>query len=206
MTPEQLATCTGATIEAADLWLPDIENAMKRWQIDTPKRQACFLPQVGIESGGLRWTEEKLNYSAERLVVVFPSRFKTIDDAMPYARNPEKLANKVYATASGNRGEESGDGWHYRGGGLIQLTGRDTYLEAGKALCADLGTFAQLVRDSREYAALTAAWFWTGYKNLNRFADVDNFEACCKGVTGGRQGLNERTELWKKAQIASGAL
>lgn len=115
----------------ASTWLDPINAALDRWGIDTPARVAHFLAQVGVESGGLARVEENLSYSAERLMTVWPSRFKTLAAAQAYARNPEALANKVYGGRMGST--QPGDGWRYRGRGLKQLTGRNNYKEYAEA-------------------------------------------------------------------------
>ena len=108
----------GVADALVDVWAPVFTDNMPRMG---RKSEAHFVSQVLHESGGLRWLEENLNYSAARLVAVWPRRFPTEDRARPYARNPERLANNVYGGRMGNT--EPGDGWRYRGRGLIQITG-----------------------------------------------------------------------------------
>ncbi len=103
-------------------WAVPLSVAMERFAIDTPQRMAAFLAQVAHESAETACLEENLNYSARRLMAVWPKRFPTLAEAQPYARNPQNLANRVYSGRGGNGDAASGDGWRYRGRGLFQLT------------------------------------------------------------------------------------
>jgi putative chitinase len=113
-----------------------------------------------------------------------------LDVAQPYHRNPEKIANKVYADRMGNGDEASGDGFKYRGRGLIQLTGKDNYKACGDALNVDLVENPDLV-SSPQYAALSAGWFWDKNK-LNQFADANDMTTLTKRINGGTHGLDDR--------------
>ena len=106
-----------------DAWVAALNPAMSDFDITTPPRTAAFLSQIAYESGEFNHLLENLNYSAQRLVQVWPSRFPTLPVAIPYAGDPEKLANFIYANRLGNGPPASGDGWKYRGRGLIQLDG-----------------------------------------------------------------------------------
>jgi putative chitinase len=111
----------------AERFLPYLEAAMREFGITTKQRRCAFLAQLAVESNELtRWRED-LNYKAQRLMVVFPTKFKTITQADEYAHNPERIANRVYANRMENGPEASGDGWRFRGRGPIQLTGRANY-------------------------------------------------------------------------------
>ena len=138
LTAEQIAKACGCRIERANKWHLPLNDAMAEYGITTPARQAAFLAQVAHESARLGVLEENLNYSAEGLVKVFPRHFPTLKAAALYARQPEKIASKVYANRLGNGDEESGEGWLYRGRGLIQITGADNYRACGTALGLDL--------------------------------------------------------------------
>ena len=151
---------------------------------------AAFIGQCGHESGGFKLKDENLSYSAERLMVVWPKRFPTIEVARKYSGKPEKLANRVYANRLGNGDEASGDGWRYRGRGLIQLTGKANYAAAGKYLGDDLVTYPGLVGEAL-YAALTAGWFWEVQK-LNALADQLDHAAITRKINGGLHGLADR--------------
>lgn len=160
--------------------------------ITTPLRAAHFLSEIATETGGLRAIEENLNYSAKRLVQVFPSRFKTLAAAQPYANNPQALANKVYGGRLGNT--QPGDGWRYRGGGLMQTTGRYNYTRAGHE--DDPEALRQPVP-----ALKSALAFWSD-NGLNALADSDNVEAVRKRVNGGTNGIAETRIYLKKAKAA----
>jgi len=138
MNSEQLAKALKITPIKAEEWIDAINETFDRFDISTPERQACFLGQCAHESGGFTALKENLNYSAEGLTKVWPKRFPSLDVAQPYHRNPEKIANKVYADRMGNGNEASGEGFKYRGRGLIQLTGKDNYRACGEALGVDL--------------------------------------------------------------------
>ena len=121
--------------EILNNYVDPLNSVCDTFAINTDLRIAGFISQVGHESGGLRLTKENLNYSAERLRVVFPKYFPTDALAASYARQPEKIANRVYASRIGNGPEGSGDGWRFRGRGLMQLTGRANYTQPTPSRC-----------------------------------------------------------------------
>lgn len=169
----------------AGAFLPALNRAMLRWKIDSRLRAAAFLAQIGHESGQLRVLVENLNYSADALVRTWPSRF-TSDTAPAYARHPEKIANRVYSGRMGNGPESSGDGWRYRGRGLIQLTGRDNYRAAGAALSLPLEDQPELLEQA-DHAAQSAAWWWA--KNgLNELADAGRIQDIGSIINTGKPG------------------
>jgi len=190
----------------ADQWIDPINAAMDRFEINTPTRMAAFLAQLAHESTETTRLTEGLFYSrAERLCAVWPKRFPTPASAAPYVKNPQALANFVYANRGGNGDELSGDGWLYRGRGLFQLTFKDNYRLAGNALNLPLVEDPDLVA-TPEVAALTAANFWQRL-GLNALADyqpgdddVKDFEKISIRINGGRTGLPERKRYWAKAQ------
>ncbi|MDZ7892337.1 MAG: glycoside hydrolase family 19 protein [Rhodoferax sp.] len=155
-----------------------------------------FLGQVLHESAGLTRFTENLNYSAERLCQVWPSRFPTIADARPYANNPEALANRVYGGRMGNT--ESGDGWRYRGRGPIQLTGKDNYAAVSELIGQDLVVLPELMEQPRYSLEATIAW-WE-----DRIPDhmIGDPLKVTKRVNGALIGLNDREHL---ASLAQGA-
>jgi len=150
-------------------WIDPLNRAMARFGIDTAQRAAAFIAQIAEESGQLNRLEENLSYSAKRLTQVWPSRFPTLDAAQAYARAPEKLANFVYAGRLGNGDTASGDGWRYRGRGLLQISGRANYAAAAKALGNPYEDNPDLLA-TPPHAALSAAQFWQA-KGLNALAD-----------------------------------
>ena len=171
-------------------WVEPLEEVFHRYEINTPERQAAFIGQCAHESMNFTKLEENMNYSAEGLMKTWPSRFPTLESAKPYHRNPEKIANKVYAGRMGNGLEETGDGWLYHGRGLIQLTGKDNYMLASDALNMDFIHSPDYVLVPK-YAALTAGWYWNK-RNLNKEADAKDYTGMTKKINGGTIGLNDR--------------
>lgn len=157
--------------------------ACDRFDINTPQRVAGFVAQCRVESSDFTRLEEGLFYTTTaRIRAVFPSRVKSEADAASLARNPRALANRVYAGRLGNGDEASGDGWAYRGRGLIQLTGRDNYAAAAAA-CGKLYLERPDLVAQPEDAALTAAWFWAS-AGLNALADTQNWDGITRRVNG----------------------
>ena len=132
-TASQIQQAVGCNAATADKWAGAIRAACRQFNIDTPERLAAFLAQVGHESGSLARVVENLNYGADGLLRTWPSRFDRAT-AAALARKPEAIANLVYANRMGNGSPESGDGWRYRGRGLIQLTGRANYAGMSETL------------------------------------------------------------------------
>lgn len=164
-------------------------------------RMAHFLAQVAHESGHFKTTVENLNYSANGLMKTWPTRFDRVT-AEKLARNPEAIANFVYANRMGNRGPESGDGWKFRGRGLLQCTGRDNYDGASQFLYQDdrlLKTPSLL--EKGDGAIDSALWYWD-LKYLNKMADKDDVVAITKKINGGTNGLNDRIRLLRLAKEA----
>lgn len=195
MTPKQFTEATGATKQ----WAEVVLAAMKAYGINTPLRQAHFLAQAGHESGGFKRLVENLNYSADGLRATWPTRF-TAASAAEFARQPEKIANRVYGNRMGN--VEPGDGWKYRGRGIFQLTGRENYARAGKALGLPLEREPERL-ESPEAAALTAAWYWHD-RGLNALADADDLMAVTRRINGGLHGLDDRRQRLVRAKRALG--
>ena len=179
-------------------WVEPLDEVFHRYEINTPERQAAFIGQCAHESMNFTRLEENMNYSAEGLMKTWPSRFPTLESAKPYHRNPEKIANKVYAGRMGNGPEETGEGWLYHGRGLIQLTGKDNYTLAGDALNMDFIHSPDYALVPK-YAALTAGWFWNK-RNLNKEADAKDFTGMTKKINGGTIGLDDRIAHIKHAQ------
>lgn len=177
-------------------------EAMDLFKINTPLRQAAFIAQCAHESREFTVTEENLNYSAERLIKVFPRYFKSLEQAALYARNPRAIASYVYANRMGNGLESSGDGFRYRGRGYIQLTGHDNYMQYAAASATDALNNPDMVSDT-EGAALSAGWFWS--KNgLNQLADKEDMISITKRINGGLNGLQERMAYYHAARLALG--
>jgi putative chitinase len=180
-----------------------LNAAMQAYDINTPARAAAFIAQVGFESACFCHLVEVLNHSAERLAAIWPNRFCTPDGkpnalALQLGGHPEAIANSVYANRLGNGAPESGDGWRFRGRGLIQLTGRTNYQQAGAALKVDLEAQPELL-EQPQYACLTAAWFWSVH-GLNTLADSGDFKAITQRINGGLNGYDARAALWSTAR------
>ncbi len=176
-----------------------IPDTAAKFQINTPLRLAHFLAQCGHESGGFRATQENLNYSAKGLMGIFKKYFPTEAIANQYARNPQKIASKVYANRMGNGTEASGEGYKFRGRGYIQLTGKDNYTAFGKSIGEDMTANPDKV--ASQYALLSAAWFFS--KNgLHKMADEGASDVVVtkitKRVNGGTIGLPDRIKHFKE--------
>lgn len=170
--------------------IPSIET---KFEINTPLRLAHFLAQCGHESGGFKLVKENLNYGAKGLRSIFSKYFPTDALALQYERKPEKIGNRVYANRMMNGDEASGDGYKFCGRGYIQLTGKENYINFGKAIGVDLTTTPDLV--ATQYPLLSAAWFF--HKNgLHKIADAGATDAVVTSVTkrvnGGVIGLADR--------------
>ena len=171
MTPVQLAKATGARIDRATEWLPVIEAAMLEFGINTQQRQAMFLAQIGHESGGMHYTVEIWGNTAAQ--ISYEGR--------------KNLGNT-----------QVGDGFKYRGRGLIQTTGRYNYEATAKALGIDCVNNPDLLAEP-ENAARSAAWWWQSH-NLNKYADADDCRGCTKVINGGYNGLDQRLALYEAAK------
>jgi len=176
-------------------WLAPLEETFAKYDISTPERQAAFIGQCAHESGNFKILQENLNYSAEGLMKTWPSRFPTKEIADQYARQPAKIAGKVYNGRMGNTSEE--EAAKYLGRGLIQLTGKENYANCGSGIGVDLLADPTLLLDPR-YAALSAGWFWNK-KGLNALADAGDAVTITKRINGGALGLDDRLAKTDKA-------
>lgn len=211
LTLETLMAASGMSAETATRWLPHLHRTADLYAINTPERMAAFVAQVGHESIGFTHLEENLNYTkAETIVSVFKHDYDTnknrvidpaeLEFAKQFIRQPEKLANFVYANQNGNGPVESGDGWKFRGRGLLQVTGRENYEACGKALGVDfLEAPAALALPS--WACLSAGWYWSCHR-LNDLADSGDFETMTRRINGGLNGLDDRKARLEKARAA----
>lgn len=200
MTPDILSACTGCTLLTAGRFSAPLTAAMARWGIDTPLRQAAFLAQVSHESGRLTTLSENLNYSAQRLCAVWPSRFPSPASAQPFANNPQALANKVYGGRMGNTAPD--DGWRYRGRGLKQLTGKSNYTAYQQASGKPVLAQPDLLLEP-DAASDSAAWFWHA-NGCNALADRQDWKALTARINGGTLGLAERVALTQRAMKTLG--
>ena len=176
---------------------PALDAACRAHEINTARRLKHFMGPVHHESLGLTRLEERLNYSAKRLTEVWPTRFRTVEAAQPFANNPRALANRVYGGRMGNTGPD--DGWRHRGRGLLMNTGRDNYAEVGALLGLDLIAQPELLATPR-IAALAAAAFWR-LNSINRLADADDLVGVTLKVNGGKIGLDDRRRQTQRAGL-----
>lgn len=184
-------------------WATPLARAMERHGITTPRRAAHFLAQIGHESASLSRLEENLDYSAARLREVFPSRFDATT-ARAYARQPERIANRVYANRMGNGDEASGDGWTYRGRGPIQLTGRANYRRMARITGLPLEAQPALAAEVAAGALIAAAWWQDA--GLNTLADTGDILDVSRRVNLGTtrthrmpNGLSDRITRTRRA-------
>ena len=183
-----------------------LHQAMSECGIDTAARACAFLAQVGHESAQLNRIEENLNYSAQALRKVFPKYFRTPQEASSYAHHPDRIANRVYGNRMGNGSEESGDGWKFRGRGLIQITGRDNYVSMSALMGKDLTVWPDALLMPLD-ACRSAALWWKA-NGLNALADKlvsderKTFETITKRVNGGLNGLEDRWAIYLRAKSA----
>jgi putative chitinase len=184
-------------------WVTAMTTPLLEAGITTPHRVAAFVGQCALESGGFRDLEEDLSYSAARLCEVWPNRFPTLAAAEAYAMQPEALANCVYAGRMGNGDAASGDGWRFRGRGLIQITGRLAYDHFAKTTGLSLDRAIEQAA-TQEGAAASATWFWLT-NDLNRLADAGSIDLITRKINGGTTDAAERARLYEAALHAIGA-
>ena len=215
ITVQQLLQILPNASQVAGVFVPVLNIAMNRYQIVGQKRMAAFIAQVGHESGQLTRLLENLNYSADGLANTWPNRYADPDGKGGYVKvlvkdrsrnkpnalglslagKPEQIANNVYAGRMGNTAP--GDGWKYRGRGLIQLTGKTNYQLCGEALGLDLLAQPELL-EKPQHACMAAAWFW-GSNGLNSLADKGDLETITRRINGGLTGLADRQALYARA-------
>jgi putative chitinase len=198
LTTNILLIGTGCQQKVAELWLPHLQRACSKFAIDTDRRIAAFLVNVGVESEGLTSLEEHLNYSAKRLAEVWPSRYADKYTKLPNATatrlqgRPVELANNVYANRLGNGDESSGDGWRYRGQGPIQTTGKTNILAACRACGIDFDANPAALRQPAG-GSLVAAYFFN--QNCLKAADDGNFDLVVKIINGSPPSKINRGDL-----------
>ncbi len=180
-----------------ELWAPVLDKACRHYGIDTQNRLAAFLATILHESANFRHMKENLYYSTpSRIRATWPSRFPTDASAVPYSKNPERLANKVYASRMGNGDEASGDGARYAGRGLLQITGKSNYQAASVALGVPMAGMPAYL-ETLEGAAYSAAWWFSAHGCLAQ-ADRGDIKAVRKTVNGGYIGLAEVTACYNR--------
>lgn len=203
LTPSNFQKATGVTDAQRDMWFPRISASMAAFGITTGLRQAHFLAQVGHESAGFTKTEEGLNYSENALTAMFGKRI-TPAQANAYGRNAAHPANQkmiasiIYANRNGNGDVASGDGFRYRGRGLIQITGKANYAALNGQLSADVVANPDLLKEPMQAAMSAAAW-WKNH-GLNELADSDDVTRITRVINGGTNGLEDRKSRLIKAK------
>jgi len=183
-----------------DQWLDALNQLLPEYGIDTPERIAAFIAQCAHESGNFTTLQENLNYRAQTLRKIFPKYFPTDAMAQEYASLPNKqeaIANLVYANRMGNGPPESGDGYRFRGRGLIQLTGRDNYTFFAGSLGIPVEEASEYL-ETFEGAVQSACWFWET-NNLTQWADKGDILTLTKRINGGTIGLEDRIKHYKHA-------
>lgn len=199
LSKDQLVRIMPESQRVAGTYIEHLNEAFDRFEINTPLRVAAFIAQIGHESTRMTRVEENLNYSANGLVRTFPGYF-TNEMAKEFAYKPMRIANRVYANKGGNGDEASGDGWRFRGRGLIQVTLKNNYMRRGRRLVDDPNYFLQepdlLLQP--DWAVRSAADYWDE-NDLNTYADVnteESFRNLTRRINRGLRGLDDRLELW----------
>jgi putative chitinase len=178
-------------------YVDPLNATFEKYNISTKSRQAMFLAQVGHESANLTAVRENLNYGADGLRRVFPKYFDA-SIATAYHRQPERIANRVYANRMGNGPEKSGDGWKFRGRGAIQITGKENYSKLQYAMGhGSIETTIAWLETSLG-AVMSAGWYWDS-RGLNAHADVGDIVTVTKKINGGTNGLDDRKLLYARA-------
>ena len=197
-TKEKLAQIIPNAAYGVETWYNELVELLPVFEITSVGRVAAFLAQTAHESGGYAVLKENLNYSADGLNNIFKKYFAGAGrDATPYHRQPEMIANLVYANRMGNGAPETGDGWRFCGRGLIQLTGRSNYTAFAESAEITVEQAAEYLETPRG-AVHSACWFW--YSNdLNTFADAGDFEGMTKRINGGTIGLADRVNHYNHA-------
>lgn len=197
--PKQLDYILPAVKGTATLekFIGPLNKAINLLGLKTKEQVAAFIAQIGHESGEFQYMAENLNYSAQGLRNTFPKYYGSVAAAQPHARQPMRIANYVYQNRMGNGPEASGDGWRFRGRGLIQITGRNNYTAMAKYFGM---TVDEVIRycETVEGAVMSAAWFWQA-NSLKDFSAPNQFTLLTKKINGGTNGLAHRTELYKRA-------
>lgn len=207
MNIEQFRAAAAISGESAERWFAEVTEAMDEFGIDTPKRRAAFIAQIGTESAGFSRLTESFNYSVDGLVATFPRRITLMEarelgrrageKSVPLTRQMQ-IADIVYGKRYGNN--LAGDGWKFRGRGLKQVTFHDNYLACGQALGLDLVTNPDLLL-TEENAARSAGWYWNS-TGCNQLADRGDFVGLTKRINGGTNGLVDRQARWAVAKTA----
>ncbi|EGO3518499.1 TPA: glycoside hydrolase family 19 protein [Escherichia coli] len=201
MNQQLFQKAAGISAGLAARWFPHIDAAMKEFGITAPADQAMFIAQVGHESMGFSAVVENFNYTPSALVATFGKRITqqqadALGRTSGHAARQDAIANLVYSNRLGNKAP--GDGWKYRGRGLLQITGRENYTKCGSALKLDLVSTPELLTQER-HSARSAAWYFTLRGCLLHSGDV---ERVTQIINGGQNGIKDRRERYAKAKAA----
>lgn len=181
-----------------DEWYEAMREIFPLYEITTPNRVAAFIAQCAHESNNFKVLQENLNYSADALNKIFPKYFKNAGrNAQDYHRQPERIANVIYASRMGNGDPRSGEGWKFRGRGVIQLTGKNNYTAFGKTLSLSPDDVIRYVK-TKKGALESACWYWDSRK-LNLYADKQDIKGMTKRINGGYIGLEDRKKHYAHA-------
>ncbi len=179
-----------------EVWVPQMD-LLQDFSITTTDQVAQFCAQIGHESADMKFLQENLNYSADGLVKIFPKYFDNLT-AAALARKPEDIANVVYANRMGNGNTSQGDGWKFRGRGILQITGKQNYSMCSDYLYSDVNVLLDrpdLISDDPKVAILSALWFW----NTNKLHLLNDVERISRRVNGGLTHIEDRIMRYKRA-------
>lgn len=182
--------------EQSDDWFFALDEVLPQYEIDTILRVTGFLAQTCHESRNYTALHENLNYKAETLLRVFPKYFNKTT-AQQYAHKREMIANRVYGNRMGNGPENSGDGYKYRGRGILQITGKNNYSECSQFIFNDetLIVNPDLIETDMNIAIKSACWYWS-INNINQYCDEQDLEGMTKAINGGLNGIDDRIEKY----------
>jgi len=204
---EQMVAIMPECAHVVDKYVGPLNEGYERFEVNTPLLQAAFIAQIGHESSRLTRVEENLNYSANGLLRTFGDYF-TQESAKEFAYKPMRIANRCYANKGGNGDEASGDGWRFRGRGLVQITLKRNYMNAGRRLTEDPQTFIDNpdMLLEPEWAVRTALDYWDA-NDLSTLAAKNSaleFKNLTRRINRGLRGLDDRMTLWRKAKEVLG--
>lgn len=195
ISPDQLSDCMPRCKEP-DIWAPLLEELLPSIGVVEPKKVAEFIAQTGHESVDYNVLEENLNYSADGLRRVFGKYFRDVSPDS-YARNPRKIASRVYANRMGNGPESTGDGWKYRGRGVLQITGYNNYAKCSEYFFNTPDIFVNdpdLLLEKKN-ALRSAIWYW----DVNNLKNITDFVTLTRRINGGTNGLDDRQDRYDRA-------
>ena len=199
ITYEQLQSITDTLNSERCRVMADLLNELcTKYGITDKLPFQMFLANCIQESGEFAHKEENMNYSASRIVAVWPSRFNDIAAAQPFARNPEALSNEVYGGRMGNN--QIGDGFKFKGSGFIGITGRELYTKYATYINKSVNEAAELMRTTDRYALDSACWFFAILRKLIPIAKTGDFKTVCKKINGGLIGYSVREQYYKRCQ------